>query len=311
MNHLELYADRLPKHRRTWTFFTIILILVFVVLGQLVTILGLEKPLGFHSRDMDTNWMAMAIKLFGFAFGSVLVLIWVRLFERRPLKAMGFNAKALPRFIRGYALGLGFVSVAVGFIFLLNGYMIERQGLAFHPDVTLIMPIVILMAGFIVQGSSEEIFFRGWLLQNIISRHGIFWGLIISSLVFTLLHAGNIKPSPELMSGLGNIVLFAIFIGLYAIKEGSIWGVCGWHAAWNWLLGVGFGLEVSGQKLNVTPLVIDLAARKDAPWWLTGGAFGPEGSVVTTGVLLVGIIWLLAYKAHKPAQLYGVLALAE
>ena len=86
MNHLELYADRLPKHRRTWTFFTIILILVFVVLGQLVTILGLEKPLGFHSRDMDTNWMAMAIMLFGFAFGSVLVLIWVRLFERRPLK---------------------------------------------------------------------------------------------------------------------------------------------------------------------------------------------------------------------------------
>ena len=90
-----------------------------------------------------------------------------------------------------------------------------------------------------------------------------------------------------------NIVLFGLFISLYAVREGSLWGVCGWHAAWNWLLGLGFGLEVSGIRIDTVPLVADLTVAPGAPWWLTGGAFGPEASVVTTAVLLAGALGLI------------------
>ncbi|MBX9460436.1 MAG: hypothetical protein KL785_04315 [Brevundimonas sp.] len=69
--------------------------------------------------------------------------------------------------------------------------------------------------------------------------------------------------------------------------------MCGWHAAWNWLLGLGFGLEVSGIKIYTLPLITDLTAAPGAAWWLTGGAFGPEASVATTAVLLTGTVVLM------------------
>ena len=40
--------------------------------------------------------------------------------------------------------------------------------------------------------------------------------------------------------------------------------------------------------IDTTPLVADLATQTTVPWWVTGAAFGPEGSVVTTAVLLIG-----------------------
>ena len=114
-----------------------------------------------------------------------------------------------------------------------------------------------------------------------------------------LAHGGNIEPSKELYVGLANIVLFGLFISLYAVREGSLWGVCGWHAAWNWLLGLGFGLEVSGMKIDSLPLITDLTAAQGAAWWLTGAAFGPEASLVTTAVLLLGTIVLVVRGRTK------------
>ena len=73
----------------------------------------------------------------------------------------------------------------------------------------------------------------------------------------------------------------------------SLWGVCARHTAWNWLPGLGFGLEVSGQVIDTVPLITDLTAAPGAAWWLSGAAFGPEASLVMTAVLLAGTVVLL------------------
>lgn len=295
MAGVELYAPRKSRHRRTWTAAALVLTLVFIVVGQLMAVfpglmLGLITPQG----ETD-GWAGTAFTLFGFAFIALLVGLWVLLFERRGLKEIGFNGQGLKRFLRGYGIGVGFLLVTVGVIAALGGYRIEAGGAFASPSaLAALVPIVVLLLGFIVQGSTEEIVTRGWLMQVIASRHGLAWGIGLSSILFGLLHAANISPSPELALGLVNIVLFGIYIGLYAAREGSLWGVCGWHAAWNWLLGLGFGLEVSGQVIETTPLAVDLATNTTVPWWITGAAFGPEGSVVTTAILLIGsavLIW--------------------
>ena len=59
------------------------------------------------------------------------------------------------------------------------------------------------------------------------------------------------------------------------------------------VLGLGFGLEVSGTVIETTPLITDLTGAPGAAWWLTGGVFGPEASFVTTAVLLIGTIVLI------------------
>jgi membrane protease YdiL (CAAX protease family) len=291
----ELYAPRTARHRRTWTAAALPLAFVIILLGQILAAIP-GMLLGFMSTTGEpVGWQGTAFTLFvGFGVTAALVIAWVMLFERRGLATIGFNGRALPRFLRGYATGLVFLVGTIGVIAMMGGYGIEGGGAFGQANIgAALLPIVVLLFGFIVQGSTEEILTRGWLLGVITSRHGLAWGLGLSSVLFGLLHAMNIAPSPELAVGVANIVLFGVFIGLYAAKEGSLWGVCGWHAAWNWLLGLGFGLEVSGQKIEAAPLVMDLSTNAAAPWWITGAAFGPEGSVVTTVILLAASAWII------------------
>ncbi|MFN3836872.1 MAG: lysostaphin resistance A-like protein [Brevundimonas sp.] len=306
MAGIELYAAREPRQRRTWTAAALILAVVFIALGQTLTLLP-GALLGWVSIEGDDQrWGAMAYTLFGFAGIALITIAWVMLFERRGLRAIGFNDHGLKRFARGYGIGLASLLAVVGVIALFGGYRIETGGaFATSNVVGALLPILVLLFGFIVQGSTEEIVTRGWLMQVIASRHGLGWGVGLSAALFGLLHAGNIKPSPELAVGVANVVLFGVMIGFYAAREGSLWGVCGWHAAWNWLLGLGFGLEVSGQVIDTPPLILDLADRAGAPWWLTGAAFGPEGSVVTTVLLIAGALVLALRWRSKD---YGIVA---
>jgi uncharacterized protein len=209
------------------------------------------------------------------------------------LSAIGFAGPAIWPFVRGILWGLVSLASVVCLIALAGGYRIETGGVWTQVAMTAFAPFGAAALAFIIQGSSEEIMIRGWLMQLAASRYGVTLGIVFSTIVFSLLHGINIAPSDELVLGLANIVLVGAFLGLYAAQEGSIWGVCGWHAAWNWLLGVGFGLEVSGGEIGVGALVVDLKSESGVPWWITGGAFGPEASLVTTGALLAGFLWLL------------------
>lgn len=293
MRGRELYAPRASRQRRTWTLAAIILAAIFMVGGQLLAAIP-AVMLGFidaQGREVG-GWPALTyILAVAFGLTALLVFAWVRFFERRSLATIGFNARGPARFLRGYGIGLAYMASTVAVIALLGGYGVEGGG-AFTQPAALI-PILVLLLGFIIQGSTEEIVFRGWLMQLIASRHGLWIAILVNAVLFGLVHGGNIEPSRELAVGLINIVLFGTFIGLYAAREGSLWGVCGWHAAWNWLLGLGFGLEVSGQVVDATPLLVDLTTRETAPWWLTGAAFGPEASVVTTVILLISVLIMI------------------
>lgn len=295
MAGIELYAPRKGRHRRTWTIAAIVLGAVFIIGGQVGALLPAVAA-GFVTPGGGADgWPQMAYELgAAFGLGSVLLLLWAWLFERRRPAALGLNARGPLRFVRGYLIGLAFLMTVVGVIWIAGGYVVEGPGAFGSAAVgAALLPVGVLMLGFIIQGSSEELLFRGWLMQLIASRHGLWIAVIANSLLFAVAHAGNIEPSNELYVGLGNIVLFGVFISLYAVREGSLWGVCGWHAAWNWLLGLGFGLEVSGQVVETTPLITDLTGAPGAAWWLTGSSFGPEASVVTTAVLLSGVIVLM------------------
>lgn len=305
MTKIELYAPRTTRHRRTWTAAAIPLMVAFLVIGQMATVLGVLKPMGFHSADLGTQWAPLTINLLGFGVTALLVFAWAWLFERRGPAALGLNGDALIRYGRGLLVGAGFLVASIGLAWALGGYRIEGVGVWSAPSPMLFVPILCLFGGFMIQGATEEIMFRGWLMQLIASRHGLIAAIAINSIIFALLHAGNIKPSPELAFAMVNLVLFAVMISLYAIKEGSLWGVCAWHSAWNTLLGVGFGLDVSGERVAVKSLVIDLAPAQGAPWWLTGGAFGPEASVATSAVLLAGVVFLLATGAMKRGTRYS------
>ncbi|CAM3369269.1 CPBP family intramembrane glutamic endopeptidase [Asticcacaulis taihuensis] len=302
MAGIELYAPRTERHRRTWTAFAIPLSVIFIILGMMPgAFIGLINHIPLIP---GTSWIGDVYQLLIFGPIIGIFLLWAWLFERRGPQTLGFNSDFVKRYLRGLAIGLGFLATVVGSIWLLGGYQFESLGFWRAPSLMTFVPLVALFLGFMVQGATEETAMRGYLLQVIASRHGIYWGIAVNMIVFSLLHAGNIKPSPELAVGLLNIVLVAIFLSFYAIREGSLWGVCAWHTAWNWLLGVGFGLEVSGEKLAAAPIVVDLMGKPGAAWWLTGASFGPEGSLVTSVVLGAAIAWQVSKGALKQGEGY-------
>lgn len=291
MTGRELYTARKPRHRRTWSIAAIILLIVFVIVGQIGTVIP-AMVAGWFTEANSSQWPQLTfILIAAFGASAVILCLWIWFFERRSLATIGLNGNGFARFARGYLIGLASLITVVGLIYALGGYQIEGAG-SLAPAA--LIPVGALFIGFIIQGSTEEIFFRGWLMQLLASRHGLILAVIVNSLLFGLFHGLNIEPGRELFLGLANIVLFGLFMSLYAAREGSIWGVCGWHAAWNWLLASGFGLEVSGQQVPITPMITDLAFAPDVAWWITGGIFGPEASVITTGVLAAGTLFILA-----------------
>ena len=88
---------------------------------------------------------------------------------------------------------------------------------------------------------------------------------------------------PYLLIAPSLIFLLLLFI---VPRTGALWMSWGIHFAWNTALGLVFGLPVSG----LTDFAVILRTRASGPRWVTGGAYGIEGSVVGTVVILLGFI---------------------
>ncbi|MGZ3297723.1 MAG: CPBP family intramembrane glutamic endopeptidase [Asticcacaulis sp.] len=314
MAGFELYAPRSASQKRTWVWAVILLCIVFNIIAGIIAaipyFIEVVKYVAAHpgvdgahipKPEVDGVWFLYVPCLLQILF----VLGWVTLVERRPVQAIGFNSGGLLKFARGYLIGCGMLAGIVGLIWLCGGYRVEGPGAWAAPTAAVLLPIGSYALAFIVQGSSEEVLMRGWLMQIVASRRGIIIAVIVNSLLFGLAHMFNPSPLVPKIMGVSNVALFGVFISLYACRDRSLWGVCGWHGAWNWLLGIGFGLEVSGLKLHVKPLLIDLVDTPGTPVWLNGGAWGPEASVLTTGILVTGIALLIWRGALKPGDSFA------
>ena len=269
----------------------IILSLIFMyggsLIGSLATVplyLALSNvPLFFNNQDL----LSLLITLFSFAFISLLVFFRVKVIEKRSLSSIGFNKNNwLKKYSLGFLIGLVMMSIIV-LILLSFGYITVEKNPIQLVGISAISSILVILFGWIIQGATEEIVTRGWLLNVLSSKYNIGFGLLISSTLFGLMHLTN--PNVNYIAVI-NIILVGLFYGLYVIKTNDLWSVCGMHSAWNFAQGNIFGFEVSGLDISVGTLIDLNLVEND---FITGGVFGPEASIVATFVLLLSIIILL------------------
>ena len=269
----------------------IILSLIFMYGGSLIGSLAtvplylalLNVPLFFNNQ----NLLSLLITLFSFAFISLLVFFRVKVIEKRSLSSIGFNKNNwLKKYSLGFLIGLVMMSIIV-LILLSFGYITVEKNPIQLVGISAISSILVILFGWIIQGATEEIVTRGWLLNVLSSKYNIGFGLLISSTLFGLMHLTN--PNVNYIAVI-NIILVGLFYGLYVIKTNDLWSVCGMHSAWNFAQGNIFGFEVSGLDISVGTLIDLNLVEND---FITGGVFGPEASIVATFVLLLSIIILL------------------
>lgn len=264
------------------------------------TAFTLDDPAALSALVLPDTAIEQAILLI-FAFGPIFLIVWawLALFEKRPFWTLGLErAGAGLKYLRGVGVGLLMFVAAIG-ISAAFGFISPASSSSQPQGMVALGGVLLVLLGWIVQGAAEEALTRGWLLPVVGARHNPVLGVIISSAVFSLFHSLNFFGL-EISSGyialaLFNLFLFGVFTALYALYERSLWGVFSLHSIWNWAQGNLFGFQVSGQNAPGGTLFDLMEVGPDA---VTGGAFGPEGGLSVTIVLLVScaIVWGLARR---------------
>lgn len=219
-----------------------------------------------------------------------------RISERRtgytPVELNVRQPQMLREFGTGLGLGFLFISAVVGVLALLGDY--HPTGLHWTPGILYGLALGV-GAAFV-----EEPAYRGIMLGGLTRQLGVPKAILLSSVVFGLIHlisAGSAGADTWL--GIVGIILASslIFAGAYYLT-GRLWLGIGIHLAWNFTLGGIYGLTVSGVP-RLDGLVSHTAVN--GPAWVTGGAFGPEGSVilVVIGLLLGAAMMELARRRGR------------
>ncbi|MER7016325.1 lysostaphin resistance A-like protein [Saccharopolyspora sp. NPDC000359] len=252
----------------------LVVVVVCLLVGQTVVALVLFPALGASATAARGGTMtlvdqlAMLLSFLGIV-GMLALWIWFK--ERRPFGSVGFFPA--PRL--GAHLGIG-VAVAV----VLLGVPVGVNLLSGQYDIGAVHVAqvgwaFVALVGFAVQASTEEVITRGYLMQVTYRKWGLTAAVALQAVVFSLLHGANPGVTPV---ALVNILLIALLLAFWALAEGGLWGVCAFHAVWNWCQGNVYGIEVSG--MDVQTAMLSMGGAPGSAELLTGGGFGIEASLL-------------------------------
>jgi len=247
----------------------------------------------------QANLMSLPVLLASSVIQAVLVIgltvFFRRVIDRRPFRELGFETPTgwISEVLMGLALGFG----AMLLIFALEW----AAGLA-HVRVTSasVADAAVRLGGaaamYLAVGMTEELMFRGYLLQTLREWPGVIAAVLVTSCVFGLLHACNPNVSPV---ALAYLVLAGLVFAYAYLVTGRLWWPIAMHFSWNFFQGPVFGFPVSGLPADGL-----LVVESVGPAWLTGGDFGPEAGLV--GLAALGLIaaaiwaWSRVYRMNRP-----------
>ncbi len=231
----------------------------------------------------ENDWLTLVAGLATAAL-TVLVYGWVvRRTEHRPALDVAREGAAA-KTGWGMLIGVGMFGAVIVNLFTAGYYEVDGLG-----SPTGAMGLVGFMAAAAV---AEEVVYRGVLFRIIEERAGTYLALTLTGIMFGLSHLLNENAS------LWGAIAIAIEAGFmlaaaYAATR-SLWVPIGLHFGWNFAAAGIFSTEVSGNGTHQGLL----DAATSGPKLLTGGEFGPEGSVYAVGfgaLLTIVFLWL----AHR------------
>lgn len=222
---------------------------------------------------------------FSFA-ASIFLVVWVfrKYLDKESFRSLGFQQINRKEFSLG--LSVGFLIMLAGYLILLFTDQIFYRKSNFI-GVDFILSVFIY--AFVALG--EELLVRGYFLSNLLGSMNKYVALVLSALIFCLMHGLN-----QGFSWLPALVLFlsGIMLGLSYIYTRSLWFPVFLHFSWNFFQGTVFGFNVSG---NYSYAIISQGRSENNLW--NGGSFGFEGSILCVIFELLAI--LLIYRVFNPS----------
>lgn len=231
----------------------------------------------------DTPWLSLVVGV-ATAVLAVAVYAWVvRRTERRAPVEVAL-ASAAPGLGWGTLLGVGLFGLVIANLAFLGSYTVHGMG-----STAGAVGLLGLMAGAAV---TEELMYRGVLFRVIEGWTGTWVALVLTSTLFGLSHLFN--PNATLWGAIAIAIEAGGMLTAAYVATRKLWLPIGLHLGWNIAGSALFSTEVSG---NDTAQGL-LDATTSGPALLTGGEFGPEGSVysVVFCVLTAVVLMRVAYR---------------
>lgn len=226
---------------------------------------GLEQI--FANTFTSKEIMELVVGIFTIFIAIGLYYFLFREYEKRKIDELSLQKFGL-NIGTGLFLGAVLMSLTTLVIYLYGSYSV----VSVNPFSYLLPALTMALTSSII----EEILFRGILFRIIEEKLGSYLALCLSALIFGLMHLMN--PNSSLLVAIGLSIQAGLLLGVLYMFSRNLWLPIGVHFAWNFTLGGVWGAPVSGMLLEKTLFTSSLRGNE----LVTGGPFGPEGSVQAT-----------------------------
>lgn len=226
----------------------------FLLMSQVAVFLGTFSTIFFISKFIDKQkpvFLDSMLKPEGLLFGMVLGAILILLI----ILILSLTTKILITF---------------------NGFNIS---------------ILLYAVVFFIVAVSEEALSRGFIFSNLYNQSNKYLAIVISSFIFSLMHAFN---SSFNLIGMVNIGFVGIFFCQLYLKKMNLSIPIGFHFSWNLLQGPVFGLAVSGLSIRGIFKIESFSGSK-----FPFEGFGLEGSLISTLVIGLFIVYFFITDTRK------------
>ncbi|HET9004190.1 MAG TPA: type II CAAX endopeptidase family protein [Gemmatimonadaceae bacterium] len=266
----------------------LVLFTTFAEIGQAVVAipgwLG-GSPGSIVAAEIPLTWIAIV------AAGLAAHLVMLVFVDRTGWSYVGLAPVGASgrRVATGFALGALAIAVPCALL-LAFGWLDMVRDPASAPRFG--RELLTVLAVLVPAALAEELMMRGYLLSALSDGMGRVASLVVTSVVFALMHVNNPGMEPGALVVVG---LAGIFLGAVRFATSSLYAAWAAHLAWNVVLGVLLHALVSGTSMAAA----GWRTLDSGPDWATGGTWGPEGGVPAAAGLLVATWYLIG--RHRAA----------
>jgi membrane protease YdiL (CAAX protease family) len=270
----QTYLDIARQGKNSWWRYllgTLIIAFFWLVIGSIASAIFLFSPsitnglnpLEFLRKPSIWGYLIINFQFLFFLLGIFLTVKWLH--QRQFLTLVGADAAIRwKRFFKGFAVWFLIQSIIFGISIILDSSNLE---FTFKPVQWLILLAcaVILTP---IQTSTEELFFRGYILQGfgLITKQPLIL-MIINGVLFMLPHLAN----PEVQRGFLGMALyyfaFGVFCTLLTLKDNRLELALSIHAANNLFIVLFVSTEDSAIRVPSMWLLKDVGTPESTLIW--------------------------------------------
>lgn len=237
---------------------------VFIIaqqlVGKILDVTSIEKNL----RNLIKGIIASSVVILAYIY-------FYRKYEKR--KIWEFSSKGLLKnTILGVLIGTSLQALTILVIYLWG----DLQIISVNPFSSIITPFAVAFSVAIF----EETLLRAIIFRIVEEKLGSYISLAISAIIFGAAHLLN--PDSSVISTLC-IGIVGFMFGASYIYSRSLWLPIAIHFSWNFVQSGIFGAITSGNEKMSSLFSTKISGAE----LITGGAFGPEGTIQAT------LLWLI------------------